>query len=772
MSSNEAKRRARPQRFQVELRGIVQGVGARPFLYRLATALQLTGWVRNDSRGVQLEVQGPPDVLSDFLCRVRQELPAPALLQSLCVHEVPLEDESDFTILASHTQGSKAPLLLPDLAPCAACLHEVCDPGNRRAGYAFTSCIQCGPRFSIVEALPYDRPQTTMRHFTLCPACRSEYEQPGERRFHAQPNACPACGPALRLLTPAGACLARETTALEQAAAALRDGQIVALQGLGGFHLMADAGNTAAIATLRQRKQRPDKPLAVMVSDLAQARQLCVVSPRAAQHLLAPEAPLLLLPRQPGAALATNVAPGQATFGIMLPSTPLHHLLLRHLHGPVVATSGNRHNEPLCTEVHEALARLHGIADVFLVHDRPIARHLDDSVAWIVLDELRLLRRARGYTPRPMNLPQPVPTLLAVGAQLKNTVALSLGQQIVLSQHIGDLDTPQTLAMFERVSLDLLRLYEATPVAIAHDMHPGYTSTHWAQAYASRMGLPLLPVQHHHAHLASCLTEHGSNGPALGVIWDGTGYGPDGRIWGGEFLLGTTAAVRRVAHLRPFGLPGGEAAVREPRRVALALLWALEGETGLDRQELLPVQACSATERHLLGQMLARGLNTPLTTSAGRLFDAIAALLGLQQRLSFEGQAAMALETLADTRVNEAYPIGLTAATAEQPALLLDWEPMVWAILEDLRHGLPLPRLAARFHNAMVEAIVRVAQTVGEPCVALSGGCFQNRWLSERLTERLRALGFQVLLQRQVPPNDGGISLGQVAVAAAQYTGS
>lgn len=740
----------------------------RPLVYRLAVALQLSGWVRNDPQGVLLEVEGALPGLRQFLTRLCAEFPPLARLQSVMVRDIQRQSTSGFRIQQSARQGHATTQILPDVAPCAACLQEVAEVGNRRAGYAFTNCTHCGPRFSIVEALPYDRPHTTMRHFPLCPDCRAEYDNPLDRRFHAQPNACPVCGPSLSLCTPSGTCLARDQHAIPQAAALLRQGQIIAVKGLGGFHLLVEARNAAAIATLRARKARPDKPLAVMVSTVEQGQQLCDISPEAARCLTAPEAPIILLPRRPEAPVAPGIAPGMATLGLMLPPTPLHALLLQALGVPVVATSGNLGDEPICTDNDDALQRLGPLADALLMHNRPIARHVDDSVAWIVHDELRLLRRARGYAPLPVRLPHPVPTILALGAQQKNTVALSLGQQVFLSQHIGDLQTPQARAAFERVIDDFLRLYEATPVAIAHDVHPDYASTRWAQSYAARGALRRIPVQHHHAHLAACLAEHGVTAPALGITWDGTGYGPDGSIWGGEFLLGTAAAVTRVAHLRPFRLPGGEAAVREPRRLALALLWELYGEAGLAQQHLAPVQACSPTERRLLAHMLARGFNTPQATSAGRLFDAVAALIGLQQHVSFEGQAAMALEAIAEARVTEAYPMVITPAAQEHAPLVLDWQPIIQALLEDLQRGVAMGCMAARFHNAMVAAIVTIVQHIGVPLVVLTGGCFQNRWLTERVTRRLRTLGYEVLLHRQVPPNDGGLSLGQVAVAAAQ----
>ncbi len=820
------------RRLRLEIHGAVQGVGFRPFVYRLATELNLTGWVLNDTQGVFIEVEGTEPVLTTFRTRLPAEKPPLALIHSLGSEWLDPVGYERFEIRHSDRTGAKTALVLPDIATCADCLAEVLDPGDRRHRYPFTNCTNCGPRFSIIQALPYDRPNTTMRRFALCPACQAEYDDPANRRFHAQPNACPVCGPSLTyvdggprttdgrpLTADDGPTITDDGTrisehalrithyalrsaptgdaALHAAVTALLAGHILAVKGLGGFHLMVDARNEAAVSRLRERKPRRDKPFALMARDLEQVRTLVELAPEAAALLQAPESPIVLLPKREHAPLAANVAPGNSNLGVMLPYTPLHHLLLSELGFPVVATSGNLSDEPICTDETDAISRLGHIADTFLIHDRPIERHVDDSVAWIIDGEPRLLRRARGYAPLPVLLPEPAPTLLAVGAHLKNTVALSVGKRVFISQHIGDLETAEAMAAFERVIADFLRLYEAEPVAIAHDLHPDYLSTQWAKEVAgSRLrpdglkpeGLKVegwgssstfnlqpstMSVQHHHAHLASCLAENGIKGTAMGVIWDGTGYGADGTIWGGEFLLGDASDFTRMAHLRPFRLPGGDAAVHEPRRVALGLLWELMGEAVLDRTDLAPIRALSVPERRLLGQMLAKGVNAPITTSAGRLFDGLAALLDLHQTVTYEGQAAMALEYVADPEVVEGY--GLKVAGSQpstfnlQPATV-DWLPLLEAVLADLARDVPVSTIAARCHNALVEAIVAVAQAVGESRVALSGGCFQNRLLTERAAQRLRQAGFEVILHRLVPPNDGGISLGQIAVAAARPT--
>ncbi len=757
MAADETKKR-----LLVKVKGAVQGVGFRPFVYRLATSLGLTGWVINDTRGVLIEVEGERALLEEFLRRLPLEKPPRAIIHTLEVSWLEPAGYTRFEIQHSLEEGEKTTLVLPDIATCPDCLAEILNPADRRYRYPFTNCTNCGPRFTIIHSLPYDRPNTSMSKFIMCPDCSSEYHNPADRRFHAQPNACPVCGPHLELWDSGGKMLASGDEALRLAAAALREGKIVAVKGLGGFHLMVDARNSRAIQRLRERKPRRDKPFALMVRDLEQARLLCELTPEAEALLTSPETPILLLPRKPGAPVAEEVAPGNPYLGIMLPYTPLHHLLLREIDFPVVATSGNLTDEPICTDEGEALKRLGHIAELFLVHNRPIVRHVDDSVAWLLLGKPRLLRRARGYAPLPVLLSHPVPPILAVGAHLKNTIALSVKNQVFISQHIGDLETLEAFQAFEKVIADFLRLYEVTPVAIAHDLHPDYLSTLWAKSHSDTI---LIPVQHHHAHLASCLAENQVEGEALGVTWDGTGYGLDGTIWGGEFLLGDTSSFQRVAHLRPFRLPGGEAAVKEPRRVALALLWELYGYATLEMEEFPPIASFTPQERRILAKMLERGLNSPITTSVGRLFDGISALAGICQKVSFEGQAAMALEFAADRHCEDHYPVVLEE---KDGVIILDWRPIVKGVVEDLKRKEGISLISARFHNSLVETIVQVALKIKVKRVALSGGCFQNRLLTEKAAIRLEREGFQVLLHSQVPPNDGGISLGQVVVAASK----
>ena len=744
------------ERAKAVVHGAVQGVGFRPFVYRLATELKLNGWVLNSSQGVFLEVEGGSAAVRQFLLRLEKEKPAPAIIQSFEFSFLDAVGYENFEIRSSEEHGAKSVFILPDLATCAECQKEILDPANRRHRYPFTNCTHCGPRFTIIEELPYDRPNTSMKKFPMCEACEEEYHDPLDRRFHAQPNACPVCGPHLELWNADGKTMTREDKALRETAEKIRAGQILAVKGLGGFHLLVDARNEKAVTELRARKRREAKPFALMIPSLESAREICHVSELEERLLLSPESPIVLL-RSRGENLAASIAPGNPYLGVMLPSTPLQHLLMRELNFPIVATSGNLSDEPICTDEREALTRLRGIADFFLVHDRPIVRPVDDSVVRVVCDREMVLRRARGYAPLPIHLAEELPCVLAVGAHLKNTVALSVNREIFISQHIGDLETSEAHAAFRAVAADLPRLYEATPVLVACDMHPDYLST----KYAAHLDAPLLPVQHHWAHVLSCMAENEIEAPALGVSWDGTGYGPDGTVWGGEFLLAGADSFERIAHWRQFRLPGGEAAIREPRRVALGLLFAMGGEKALEARAAS--RDFSTEELSLLRQMLAKGLRSPLTSSAGRLFDAVASLVGLRQRVQFEGQGAMELEFAIQQGIEDAYPRKITDGTPS----VLDWQPMIEEILVDLERATPIGIIAAKFHNTLAESIVAVAQVAGENRVVLSGGCFQNRYLTEQTVQRLTAAGFRPYWHQRVPTNDGGISLGQVMAARA-----
>jgi len=754
-------------RLRVSIRGAVQGVGFRPFVYRLATGMGLPGWVVNSSAGVTVEVEGAPSRLEEFRTRLVEECPPRAVVQGVEASVLDPVGMAGFEIRES-TGGEKTALLLPDIATCPDCLRELFDPADRRFRYPFTNCTNCGPRFTILRGLPYDRPLTTMAGFRMCGACQGEYDNPLDRRFHAQPNACPACGPRLELWTPGRGVLAREEEALARAVAAIRDGAIVAVKGLGGFHLMADAGNDEALQRLRAAKEREEKPFALMVPDRASAAALCRLGDAEARLLVSPEAPIVLLEKLDDRGVSPSVAPGNPCLGVMLPYTPLHHLLLSDLGAPVVATSGNRADEPICTDEREALVRLRGLADLFLVHDRPIARHADDSVLRVVLGRELMIRRARGFAPMPIEVRGCGQPVLAVGAQLKNAIALSVGGQAFVSQHVGDLETPEALAAFEEVTEALQNIYDARPAIVACDAHPDYAST----GYARRLGAKLAPVQHHVAHVFGCMAENQLSPPALGVAWDGTGYGLDGTVWGGEFFSVAADCVRRVATFRPFGLPGGDHAIREPRRTAAAVLFAVHGAEAFEQEDLAPIRDLSAVERRALCRMLERGVNTPATSSVGRLFDAVAALVGLRQRVRYEGQAAMELEFAIDGRdAGGHYPFEWSDTGPPGPALL-DWRPMMTALVADVRGGVPVGAIAARFHRTLAEMIVCIAARQGVASVVLSGGCFQNRLLTELAVSRLREEGFRPYWHQRIPPNDGGIALGQIAAVASGIPGA
>ncbi|MEP6586386.1 MAG: carbamoyltransferase HypF, partial [Candidatus Udaeobacter sp.] len=715
-------------------------------------------WVLNSVQGVFIEVEGAPDRLRQFLLRLEKERPPRAVIHSFESSFLDPVGYDRFEIRETEEHGEKTAFILPDIATCADCLRDIFDSNDRRFRYPFTNCTNCGPRFSIIEALPYDRKHTSMQQFAMCDECESEYKDPRNRRFHAQPNACPRCGPHLEFWDPLGAVLGHAHDALLEAARSVRDGKIVALKGIGGFQLIVDARSEAAVVHLRERKRREEKPFAVMYPSLNAVRPDCEVSEWEKRLLLSAESPIVLLSilRNPQFAVAPSVAPGNPNLGVMLPYTPLHHLLTRELGFPIVATSGNLSDEPICIDNHEALNRLHEIADFFLVNDRPIVRHVDDSIVRVVCERELVLRRARGFAPLPIHLKGSLPTILAVGAHLKNTVALSMGNEVFVSQHIGDLETEQAYSAFKRAAMDLPQLYDAKIDIVACDMHPDYLST----KYATEMGVPVHTVQHHWAHAAACMGENGIEAPALGVSWDGTGFGLDGTVWGGEFLLAASNSFTRVAHFRQFALPGGETAIKEPRRSALGLLHEIFGDELWTQRELLVDLAES--EVAPLRQMFEKKINTPKTSSVGRLFDAVASLSGLRHRATFEGQAAMELEFALQSAVSEAYPYDLRDGSP----MIVDWEPAIRGILADLQHKTPVKLISAKFHNMLAETIVAVSRKIGESKVVLSGGCFQNRYLIERTVDRLREENFRPYWHQRIPPNDGGIALGQVIATA------
>ena len=749
------------------VRGAVQGVGFRPFVYRLATELQLRGWVVNSAQGVFIEVEGARDTLRQFLFQLEKEKPPRAVVHSLESSFLDPVGYGAFEIHETENRGEKTTLILPDIATCADCLREIVDPTNRRFRYPFTNCTNCGPRFSIIEALPYDRANTSMKKFAMCAECEREYHDPLDRRFHAQPNACPKCGPRVQLWDDSGAMISERDEALRQANEVIRAGKILALKGLGGFQLIVDARNESAVVRLRQHKHREERPFAIMFPSLDAVRMDCEISELEERLLLSPESPIVLLCRlsairnhcQSGSdqsAICSAVAPRNPNLGVMLPYTPLHHLFMRELNFPVVATSGNLSDEPICIDERDARQRLRGIADVFLVHNRPIVRHMDDSITRMMAGRELVLRRARGYAPLPVHLKTTLPTVLAVGAHLKNTVALSVVADVFISQHIGDLETEQAYRAFQRAAEDLPQLYDAKIDIVACDMHPDYLST----KFATHLPIPAHPVQHHWAHVAACMAENEIEPPALGVAWDGTGYGLDGTIWGGEFLFANDQSFERVAHFRQFRLPGGPAAIKEPRRVALGLLYQMFGDEIWERREL--TSAFSETELALLRQMIAKRINTPVTSSVGRLFDAVASLVGLRHRASFEGQAAMEMEFAIESPTNESYSFEISEGLPR----IVNWQPMMKEILNDLRRAQSVATISAKFHNTLAEIIVAVAKQIDQEKIVLTGGCFQNRCLTETTINRLIKEGFRPYWHQRVPPNDGGIALGQIISAA------
>lgn len=739
-------------------------MGFRPFVFRLARELGLSGWVRNCSFGVALELQGEEALLVRFEQRLHDELPPLASIATLTRQELQLQTaESAFEIRPS-SDGPCDIRIAPDSALCSDCLRELFDPSDRRYRYPFITCTNCGPRYTIVTGVPYDRPLTTMAAFPLCPSCEAEYRNPADRRFHAQPVACPDCGPRLSLYDGEGALPEQGDAALCRAAAALRQGSIVAVKGLGGYHLAVNASDPAAVERLRQRKQRDEKPFAVMVPDLATARRLALLDPLEERLLTGPEAPIVITRLRPGGAVVPQVAPGSVWIGLLLAYTPLHHLL--HAESGLAAlvmTSANLSDQPMLVDDDEALSQLRGVADLILGHDRPIQVRCDDSVLRFFRSGPLFYRRSRGYAPRAVTVPYQEDQILAVGGELKNTVCLAVGDQAVISQHIGDLKNEATLDCFRATIKGLQEIMAVTPRLVACDRHPDYLSSR----YAEELGLPLVRVQHHHAHLASCMAENGLDGELIGVIFDGTGLGDDGTVWGGEFLVGGYAGVQRAAHLRPVRLPGGDAAARETWRPALAWLYPLLGEQVWSLPDLPQL---STAERRLVVSMLERGISAPYTTSAGRLFDAAAFLIGAAQCNSFDGQAGMALEALAETAGQsfEVSPVELTE-TGDR-VIQLDCAALLQGLAVGRAAGGTAADLALAFHHGLADAVtqtcLRLRERFGHQRVALSGGVFQNRLLNELVYTSLLAQGFTVFTHRLVPPNDGGIALGQAAVAA------
>jgi len=804
------------ERREVAVRGIVQGVGFRPFIYTLARRHGLTGWVRNDAEGVYIEAEGPPRALNLFLRGITDEAPPLAVVEAVSWRPLMASGEEGFRIEESREGAQRRALISPDVATCDACLRELFDPSDRRYHYPFINCTNCGPRFTITRAVPYDRAMTTMAGFTLCPACQQEYDDPADRRFHAQPNACPVCGPRVRLLDAAGHELhANAEDPIARTAELLRGGAIVAVKGLGGYHLACDPFNHEAVGALRGRKARQDKPFALMARDLDQARALCRVGPEEAALLSAPWRPILLLPHCEDSRLDPAVAPRQTTLGVMLAYTPLHHLLLHEAAGPLVMTSGNRSDEPIAYRDEDAFARLGGIADYVLTHDRPIHMRCDDSVARVVGKDVYPVRRSRGYAPAPLSVAEGFSRhILACGGELKNTFCLTKERHAFMSHHIGDLENYETLRSFREGVEHYCRLFDVRPELVAYDLHPDYLSTKYAREL-EEAGLPAAGVQHHHAHIASCLAdnERPDAERVIGVALDGTGYGTDGAIWGGEFLEGSIhEGFTRRGRLAYMPLPGGVAAIRQPRRMALAQLITLYGEEEVVQLPIPMVRQAGARDVRLIARLLEHGLNTPPTSSAGRLFDAVAALIGLPgtARATYEGQAAIELELAARGRVTGGYPFQLrpvgeawecrcpdlerswqgpdlkrSASDAitpplqgpslpwslqgQAPAWVVETRDIIAGVVDDLLAGRPEAEIAARFHRTMADIVVagclRIRAAEGVNGVALSGGVFQNVLLLECVMESLAERDFMVYRHRRVPANDGGLALGQAVLA-------
>ena len=752
------------QRVSIVIRGAVQGVGFRPFIYRLATELQLKGFVLNSPTGVFIEAESEKEILNTFLLRIEKEKPIHAIIQSMEFSFLDVVGYTQFEICDSETNGKTSAFILPDIAVCDDCLKEMFDPNDRRYLYPFINCTNCGPRFSIIESLPYDRPGTSMKIFEMCDDCKQEYDNPLDRRFHAQPIACPKCGPHIELITHSGKILSRNNNTILATADKIRQGKIVALKGLGGYQLICRADDENIIAELRKRKNREGKPFALMFPDLESIKEVCEVFPFEERLLKSPESPIVLLKRKEEGnqiLVHSSIAPGNPTLGVMLPYTPLHHLLLKELQIPIIATSGNLSEEPMCITEEEAFQRLKNIADYFLIHNRPIVRHVDDSIVRVMMDREIVMRRARGYAPLPveLNCETENETYLAVGGHLKNTVALSSDKNVFVSQHIGDLSTQEAFSAFQNVVNDFKNLYEAKDILAVADLHPDYLSTKFAKNNFENISF----VQHHQAHVASCYAENKLEGTALGVSWDGTGYGLDGTIWGGEFFRFDDSSFMHFAQFRKFPLPGGDLAIKEPGRSAVGLLFEIFGEK-LFEEKIEFINIFSEQEKKILLQMLKNKINSPLTSSVGRLFDAVAFLTGFKRTTSYEGEAAMMLEFAAAPAISDYYPFDLLPGEV----LIIDWQKMIETILDEMKNNVSPKIISAKFHNTLVESICSVAEKSHEEKIVLSGGVFQNAYLLEHTVHRLRTSGFNPYWHQRIPTNDGGISLGQVAIAMNQ----
>jgi hydrogenase maturation protein HypF len=749
-------------RAHIQIEGIVQGVGFRPFVYALARRHALAGWVLNDAKGVQIEVEGEEDGVTAFLFGISSP-PVLAVVEKTTVNYFPPAGYQGFAIRESTGSDERLALISPDITICGDCRQELFNPDDRRYHYPFINCTNCGPRFTIIEDIPYDRAKTTMASFEMCPACNREYHDPADRRFHAQPNACPVCGPQVELLDNTGIKL-QSVDPIQEALCLLKEGRILAVKGLGGFHLACDAAQEAAVALLRGRKYREDKPFALMCKDLEVIERICVVDDAARRLLTSKERPIVILPRRADTAVAPSVAPGQGTLGVMLPYTPLHHLLLADGLASLVMTSGNRSDEPIAYRDAEALERLNQIADFFLMHNREIHTRCDDSVVKPFRGRPTFMRRARGYIPFPIRLQRGGASVLACGAELKNTFCLTKGNYAFLSHHIGDLENYETMQSFEEGIGLITRLFQIRPQAVVHDLHPDYLATRYALAYARGHNVPAIGVQHHVAHALSCMAEHGLEGPVLAVVLDGTGYGEDGTVWGGEFLEVTKRAYTRLGHLHTIPLPGGDRAAREPWRMAAAYLDRIYGRA--ERVDIPFAKGLDLAQWSLLREAVQAGINSPLCSSTGRLFDAVSALIGVRLHTNYEGQAAIELEQMARQGEQGEYPFGIAE---QEGCFILDADPLIAAIVEEIKGEVDPSLISARFHNSLARAIARIAMQMRERTglsdIVLSGGVFQNHLLMGRAVDLLEQADFKAYIHQHVPANDGGIALGQAFYA-------
>jgi len=751
----------------IHINGIVQGVGFRPFIFNLALENNLTGWVRNSASGVDIEVTGEKELLDTFQSKILNSAPPLAQIDSIDTQEIQHKPFDSFKIISSKDESTDFIPVAPDVAICDQCQAELFDPNDRRYRYPFINCTNCGPRFSIIKEIPYDRPKTTMAGFEMCSDCREEYENPRDRRFHAQPVACPVCGPQVWLEITPGEQFAEKEAAIQEARRFIAEGKILAVKGLGGFHLACDATNPEAVTLLRRRKNRPAKPFALMAFDVETIRKFVDVSPPAEKLLISPQAPIVLMRKKANTEVAESVAPGQANLGFMLPYTPLHLLLLEKEQGypkALVMTSGNLSEEPIIHEIDVARKKLAEIADAFLMHDRPIHRRIDDSVYSVIGDKRYPIRRARGYAPNPIRLSDSLPKVLAVGPQMKNTFCLTRDKYAFVSHYIGEMENWETYQDYKKAIRHYESLFRIQPEAIGYDLHPDYLTTNYALERAATEGLPIYPIQHHHAHLASCMIENNlaPHEQVAGLIFDGTGYGTDGTIWGGEIFIGNCFEFERLFHLKPVPLPGGESAIKRPARMALSTLWAYDLPW---ESSLAPIKALSARELNVLRVQLKKGINSPLTSSMGRLFDAVSALIGVRERITYEAQAAIELEALADND-----ELGYYAWRMDDD--LIDVKPMLEGILEDLSNKVSSQRISARFHNTIAGLCLEIAKSIEKEYairkVILSGGVWQNQILLEKTTALLNINGFHALVHHQLPPNDGCVAFGQAMITAYQ----